>query len=304
VSEPRQPILVLGGTGHYGHAIVRYLLDAGQLVRVLSRDTAAARALLDERVEVLEGDITAAASREQALAGARAAVIAVSAFSRAAIRRRMAIERDGVLAVLEAAARVGVRRVVALSGYEMRRDLIERHGFQEFARPMLDVQRALEASQLDWTILGCGVSMEIFFATLRGDRMMVPGGGPPGLPVVSQQDVGAITAQAVLRDDLGGLRFRVPGPEAISFPEAAARISKVWGRPLRVVSVPLTLLKIAAALSRPFTPFVGQLVLAATLMNNFPQDLVAEVPADHQRLRDTFDYAPTTLEMEAQRRAK
>ena len=303
MSEPQQPVLVLGGTGHYGQVIVRHLLDAGQPVRVLSRNAAAARALLGERVEVLGGDITAATSREQALAGVRAAVIAVSAFSRKAIRRRMAIERDGVLAVLEEAARVGVQRVVALSGYEMRLDFIERHRLHEFARPMLDVQRALEASPLDWTILGCGVSMEIFFAMLRGARMMVPGGGPPGLPVVSQQDVGAITAQAVLRDDLGGLRFRVPGPEAISFPAAAARISKVWGRPLRVVRIPLTLLKIAAFLSRPFTPLVRQVVLAATLMNRFPQDLVAEVPADHQRLRDTFDYTPTTLEMEAQRRA-
>ncbi len=34
--------------------------------------------------------------------------------------------------------------------------------------------------------------------------MMVPGGGPEGLPTVSAVDVGEIAAQALLRDDLSG----------------------------------------------------------------------------------------------------
>ncbi len=41
---------------------------------------------------------------------------------------------------------------------------------------------------------------------------------------------------------------------------------------------------------------------ALKLMNNFPADLAAQVPADHARLRSLFDYVPVTLEMEAQRR--
>jgi hypothetical protein len=36
------------------------------------------------------------------------------------------------------------------------------------------------------------------------------------------------------------------------------------------------------------------------LLNQFPQDVVAEVPKFHRLLLDTFDYVPTTLEMEAQ----
>ncbi len=37
-------------------------------------------------------------------------------------------------------------------------------------------------------------------------------------------------------------------------------------------------------------------------MNHFPQDLAAEVTKDHGRLQALFDYRPTTLEMEAERR--
>ena len=40
-------------------------------------------------------------------------------------------------------------------------------------------------------------SMEIFFAMLRGDTLVVPGGGPPALPTVAASDLGEIAAQAM-----------------------------------------------------------------------------------------------------------
>ena len=40
------------------------------------------------------------------------------------------------------------------------------------------------------------------------------------------------------------------------------------------------------------------------LLNQFPQDAIAEVLEVHRLLLDTFDYVPTTLEMEAQRWSK
>jgi uncharacterized protein YbjT (DUF2867 family) len=111
--------------------------------------------------------------------------------------------------------------------------------------------------------------------------------------------VGTIAAQAVLRDDLALQRFRVCGPEALSFTEAAQRISAVAGRPLQFRAIPLTPLRVAAFLVRPFHPYFYYIITAATMLNRFPQDLVADVPADHRRLIETFDYEPQTLEMEA-----
>ena len=40
----------------------------------------------------------------------------------------------------------------------------------------------------------------------------------------------------------------------------------------------------------------------ATLLNTFPAEIAADAAQAHQRLRQTFDYTPTTLEMEAERR--
>jgi uncharacterized protein YbjT (DUF2867 family) len=189
--------------------------------------------------------------------------------------------------------------VVYLCGYDIRREVIRDF---EPGRIMLEVQEALAKSDFNWTILGLAPSMEIFFATIRGETMVFPDDGGPAasFPTVSKRDVGTIVAQAVLRDDLARQRFRVCGAQVLSFPEAAQRISAVTGRPLQFRAIPLGPLRLAAFLVQPIHPYFHFIITAATMLNRFPQDLVADVPADHCRLMEMFDYEPQTLEMEAQ----
>lgn len=134
--------------------------------------------------------------------------------------------------------------------------------------------------------------------------MTVPGGGPPALPTISPRDVGEIAAQTVLRDDLGGKRIRMTGPEAISFPEAARRISEVMCKTVNFRKIPLLPLKIVSIIAWPVNPFLRHLVPYIELMNSFPQDVAAKVPEDHQWLVNTFSYSPTTLEMETRSRLR
>jgi uncharacterized protein YbjT (DUF2867 family) len=237
----------------------------------------------------------------QALRGAKAVLVSLSAFSPRLIRQMERIERDAVLTVFEDARAAGISRVVYLSAYELRPALTEELDLA-FGRVKMAVETALANSNLNWTVLGVAVSMEIFFATIRGGKMMVPGGGPPALPTVSPVDVGEIAAQAALSEELGGRRIRVTGPEALSFREAARRISAVSGKPLTVQKIPLLPLQVAATLTRPINPYLQHLLASVRLMKHFPQDLAAGVPEDHQWLLDRFDYIPTTLEMETRNR--
>ncbi len=294
-------ILVLGGTGHYGRHIVGSLIRKHFRVRILTRDKSSARKILGDRVEIVQGDVTSNRSIEESVQGSSGIVISLSAFTPKLIRKLYVIERDAVLTVLEQAKRASISRIVYLSAYELRKSIIETFDL-EIARVKLEVETALSQSGFHWTILGVAASMEIFFAMLRGRKMIVPGGGPPALPTVSPVDVGEIAAQTIVREDLSGKRIRVTGPEAMSFPEAALCISGVIGRRLEIRKLPLLPLRIAAMLTRPFNPFIHHLVGSVMLMNSFPPDLAAQVPQDHQRLIDTFDYTPTTLEMEAHRR--
>lgn len=304
-----KPILVLGGTGHYGHHIVQSLLGKGASVRVLSRNAGNARKILGEIPEIIEGDITSRESIIEALNGVSAVIISVSAFAPKLIRKLRLIERDSVLMVLTEAERAGVSRIVYISIYDIRQDIARRLDI-ESAEIKAEVENTIAHSNFNWTVLGAAPSMEIFFAMIRGDTMMVPGGGPPALPTVSPVDVGEIVTQTVLRDDLHGRRFRMVGPEAISFPAAAERISITTGKTIRFRKIPLVLPKIAWVITRHLTPFsdlilyINQMLGFIQLLNQFPQDVIAKVPEVHRLLLDTFDNVPTTLEMEAQRWGK
>jgi len=291
-------ILVLGATGHYGQGIVRALCRSEASVRVLTRDGERARALFGPGVEVAEGDVTSHEAVSRALEGSTAVVSALSAFSPGLVRRFVAIERDAVLRLFEELPRHGIRRLVYLSVYDLRKDLIER--FDALAgKVKLEVESALAASALDWTVLGCAPSMQLFFRFIRGSRMLVPGGGPPAVPTVGSEDVGVIAAQCVRRTDMARQRLRVTGPEALGFAEAAERIGKVWGRRIKVLKLPLAGPRLAAAITAPFNPFMKHVVATLRMLNAFPQEIAAEVPSDHARLRTLFDYVPKTLEDEA-----
>jgi nucleoside-diphosphate-sugar epimerase len=62
-------VLVTGATGKVGNAVARALARRGDQVRALVRDPGRARPLLPDAVELVQGDVTDAASIEPAVAG-------------------------------------------------------------------------------------------------------------------------------------------------------------------------------------------------------------------------------------------
>jgi uncharacterized protein YbjT (DUF2867 family) len=298
----KKPVLVLGGTGNIGRHIVRSLVQKGEPVRVLSRDAARARTLLGEQVEIVAGDLQSSAAVAEAMRGAGALVISVSAFSWKTIRLLKKIERDAVLMALAEAKKAGVPRVVYMSVFDIRTDVLAAKRIRfPIADIKLELEKTLASSAFNWTVFGMPPAMEMYLFMIRHDTMTVPGGGPPALMTIALPDVGEIVAQAVLRADLSGKRLRLAGPEAMSFPEAARRIAAATGRKIRFRKIPLWPIKVAALLTAPFHPYLRYVAAALKLLNNFPPDLVAQAAKDHLLLRETFSYTPVTLELAAQR---
>lgn len=295
-------IIVFGGTGYYGRHIVRSLIHKGEAVRVLSRDRVRAKKILGDEPEIVEGDITKRDSVSESLKGTKAIILSISAFHPKLIRKAQQIERDAVMMIFEQAQNAGLSRLVYLSGYEMGDAVLRELRLQKFGQIKLEIEKILSYSGLNWTILGCAPSMELFFAFLKRNKMIVPGGGVRAIPCISAQDVGEIAAQTVLRNDLKEKRFRLTGPEALSFPQAAKRIHRVSGIPVKVIKIPLFMVKTASIITGPFYPFIRYVYWSLKLLNNFPQDLAEKVPMDHQVLRNTFDFIPTPFEVEIKKR--
>lgn len=117
-APPTEPVLVTGGTGFVGSAVVRALLRAGHGdVRVLARPTSPRANLAGLSVRVLVGDLTDPSSLRGAVAGVRT-LFHVAGHYRLWARRPDAfygVNVEGTRHLIEAAAAAGVERIVYTS---------------------------------------------------------------------------------------------------------------------------------------------------------------------------------------------
>ena len=111
------PVIITGGSGFVGGAVLDRLVAAGRPVRALARSDESAAALAAAGAEPVRGDILDPASLERAMAGAEvvyhAAGVNGFCFPDPAVLYRGNV--DGTLNVVRAAAAAGVRRVVYTS---------------------------------------------------------------------------------------------------------------------------------------------------------------------------------------------
>jgi dihydroflavonol-4-reductase len=110
-------ILVTGGTGFVGSAVVRALIACGERPRCLVRRESDRRNLAGLDVDFVEGDLTEASTLEKALRGC-SGLFHVAADYRIWVREPEAMERVNVVGtrvLMEAALRHGVERIVYTS---------------------------------------------------------------------------------------------------------------------------------------------------------------------------------------------
>lgn len=304
MKNEKKYIVVYGGTGYYGRKVVEKLLNKGQLVKVVSRNYETAKKIVGENVEILQGDVTNRATIIESLNNADCIVVCLSAMNNKLIGKMKQIERDAVLAIMEEAEKNKISRLVYMSGYEMRAQLLKELKIPEFGAIKIEIESEIIKSNFNWTILGDAPAYELFFAFLKKGKMTVPGGGLNAIPSISAEDVGEITAQVAIRNDLKGRRIKLTGPQAFTFPEVAKRISDISGKRIRHITIPLAIVNIVSFILIPFAPFVRYLYKSLKMLNNFPKDLAEDVPKEHKLLRETFDFEPVTLDMEIKKRIK
>lgn len=291
-----QKTVIFGGTGHYGRHIVKKLVQKGKQVRVLSRNIQNARSILGDSVEIIEGDVTSHESIVKSLDNVDSIIIALSAGNSKQIRRMKEIERDAVMNIINIGQEMSVPRLVYLSGYEIREELLRELNILQFGEIKLEIEEKIKQSNFNWTILGCAPSFELFFALARNGRLAVPGGGRKPVATIAAEDVGEITAQTISRNDLNKQRIKLTGSKALSFPEFANIVADVSGIKLKYSAIPLSLVNVVSYVIYPVFPFARYLYCSLKLLNNFPDDLAQSVPDEHNHLQNIFDYNSTRIE--------
>ena len=283
-------ILVVGGIGTLGRPVVERLVEDGFAARLLVRDVHRARALLKTDAEAFPGDVTDPGSVERALDGCFGVHISVSGGSD---RRRIErVEGEGTTKVAQIAARMGVGRLVFVSGYLTQERFASRH-FESGVK--LRAEQAIMASGVPYTIFRPTYFMETLPRHVRGKRAVVLGKQRHPLHMVAAQDFARIVSTAFRTPEAANSELYVQGPEAITIEDALRLYCEIVDPGRTVASVPLGLM---AVVDRLFMG--GRLRRTIELMRLM--DEVGEV-GDASEANRILGAPSTTLRQWCERRA-
>jgi uncharacterized protein YbjT (DUF2867 family) len=245
-------VLVYGGTGSQGGAVVHALLDGGHTPYVLSRDPQKV-AKMFEGAEGVEGDMGDKASLLAASEGMDAVSLMVPAFlpdpSLAPQYAHNAIDAakqaEVGLIVYNTSGTV-INQPTGNPMYDMRLQLIEY--LDESGVPYITIEPTAYIENLlgPWTRPNVA----------QNDTLSYPVEADTPIGWIATRDVGALIAAALERPELANQRIPVSGVENLTGPELADRFSEGLGREISYYAMPLE--EFGAALDEAFGPGAGE----------------------------------------------
>lgn len=241
-------VLVTGATGTIGREVVAQLAGTDARVRAMSRTPE--NATVPPGVELVRGDLTAAATLDAALDDVDVVFLVWTAGV------------DAVPAAIERIAR-HVNRVVYLTAPHQ-----TPHPFFQQPNPLARlhamVEQTIDASGLAWTFLRPGMfaanALGWWAPQLRRGEDVVrwPCGDAPTAPI-DERDVAAVAVRALLDGAHAGQSYVLTGPESLTQREQLAIIGDAIGRKLRFEELSPE----EAVRELPFPPAATQMLLNA-----------------------------------------
>jgi uncharacterized protein YbjT (DUF2867 family) len=149
-------VVIAGGHGQVALRLLRLLSEAGHRGRGLIRDPSQAGDLEAVGGEVVVRDM----EREDlvgAAAGADAVVFAAGAGPGSGAERKVTMDRDGAVKLVEAAQSAGVPRYVIVSSVGAESPPADDAVFSVYLRAKAEADQALMASDRDWTVVRPGM---------------------------------------------------------------------------------------------------------------------------------------------------
>jgi uncharacterized protein YbjT (DUF2867 family) len=292
-------ILVVGGTGFIGPKVVHALRAEDHPVRVLARKPEKHDQLRAWGCEVVQGDVTDAASLHRAVDGCETVIDLVAIISgKPEDFQRVMIQ--GTRDLVAAAKKARVQRFILMSALgvsERTKDLTS------YFHAKWDEEQAVQASGLDYTIFrpsfvfgGHGGSLPIYIRQVRWSPVVtVIGDGKRRLQPIWVEDVAAFFAKSLSTSGAVNQTFEIAGPDVVTWDELYERIRRVLGKRRATIHMPYGFVRAGAAVVEKL-PLDLPLSRDAVTMLEFEDNVTEIGPAV-----ETFGIRPITLDEQLRR---
>lgn len=262
-------ILVVGGTGNVGSALVKSLLDAGTHVRILTRDAKRAQSLKQGGAQVYLGDLRDPDAVARACRGVDKVVAAAHSFMGVGDNSPKAVDGTGNRNLIASAQRASVERFVFISVFGARFE----HPI-DFFRIKFETEGALRESGLAWSILRPAPFMDVWAAQvgepmLKDGRTRILGRGANPISFIAAADV-AQFATLALRGQLPDETIEVGGPQALTMNELSSAFARFAGRSPQVTHVTPAAMHLMAGVTGTMRPAYSRQVQTAIALDTQP----------------------------------
>jgi len=240
-------LAITGGTGFVGRHLINLAVARKHAVRALARTPQSSI----PGVEWVEGAIDPARNLEALVEGADAIIHVAGAINAADRAGFASCNIDGTAAVIAAAQRAGVNRLVHVSTLAAREPALSDYGWSK-----AEAERRVEASGLEWTIIrppavygpGDREMLELFKMAARGILLLPPAGR---LSLIEVGDLARLLLacarnpgkRAIYEVDDGTVR-------GIAHKELARALGDAVGKRVLTLRMPRTALQAASLLDR------------------------------------------------------
>ena len=220
-------ILVIGGRSKIGAALIAGLLGRGERVRALTRAGESADGL-PTGAQAVTGELADEGSLVAAMAGADRVFLLSSPHPDAVRWHRNAID-----AARRAHINLVVRSSILGANLTSPAEFISAHTASD---------EYLEKSGLDYVIVRPNLFLqnlpESTIPSIDAAGTFYVDAGQARISMTDTRDVAAVAAVALTEPGHAGAHYDVTGPEALSYADVAARLSKAMDRPISYVDVP------------------------------------------------------------------
>jgi len=152
-------VAIAGGHGQIGRRLARLLAARGDRVRGLIRNPDHSDDLRSDGAEPVVCDLESASVDEvaSAVSGTDAVVFAAGAGPGSGAERKLTVDRDGAVKLIEGAQSAGVPRYVIVSSVGAESPPDDDNLFSVYLRAKAEADQALMASDRDWTVVRPGM---------------------------------------------------------------------------------------------------------------------------------------------------